>query len=100
MITYFVLLCPMLLGYSIVGFVAGWFVGRYHWGKIGGVALAAILGLSPLAAGVAADMILLERLTDPHRTSEVSTPALRHPGQARGYMTIPTPTRSSPAACC
>jgi len=63
MVTYFLFMVPMILGHSIFGFVAGWRVGVYHWGRVGGTALSAGLGLSPAIAGLAAGMLLLDRFT-------------------------------------
>jgi hypothetical protein len=59
MVTYFVFLLPMIVGYSLMGSIAGWFVGKRRWGNVGAAGLAAFLGLSPVAAGYGAGMYMM-----------------------------------------
>jgi hypothetical protein len=55
----FVLMLPMIVGFTLLGCVTGAVVGQKLWGKFGAVILAMLLGLFPAVVGLVVGMGLL-----------------------------------------
>ena len=57
----FIFFLPMIVGFTLLGCLIGFVVGRKAWGYAGGVLLGMVLGLAPALVGLAAGMGLLWR---------------------------------------
>ncbi|HTU23463.1 MAG TPA: hypothetical protein VMG10_35835 [Gemmataceae bacterium] len=57
----FIFFLPMIVGFTLLGCLIGFAVGRKAWGYTGGVLLGMILALAPALVGLAAGMCLLWR---------------------------------------
>lgn len=55
----FVLMLPMIVGFTLLGCITGAVVGRKLWGNLGAVILAMLLGLFPAVVGLFVGMGLL-----------------------------------------
>jgi hypothetical protein len=55
----FVLMLPLVVAYTVLGCLTGFFAGRKLWGNVGGFALGMMLGLAPAVAGLFIGMFLL-----------------------------------------
>jgi len=57
----FIFFLPMIVGFTLLGCLTGFVVGRKAWGYAGGVLLGMVLGLAPDLVGLTVGMGLLWR---------------------------------------